>query len=527
MKNLILLLLTVYSCLAWSSKNPITPCAFTLEELASLDQIHGSVFYTSHHNQFPSYNRLREQFEKTSPSEMKVIRAKLKAESGFAVEPLPVIMDKAVWELLKSAAAQRALAANKFLKDIYQSKSPLFLQKYPSFKPILESSPMFAHEIVGTEAAKKNPFDFTLAMDIILTDNADGSKGFSILEADSGSIGGNFRMAQVSQALEDAWPESNLKSDFLDARDGLFKRMELHSRNAKIRGGRSLLYTEQDPAFEPGSSSHLQEWLNKRGILIAGPWNKKDLKYNYLEKKYYFQGMPIKDLWLEYYTEPLDPLSPVYERVSEMIKSDPFEQSHMLPGFWGNWLNGGFRNWRQNNPQGIEVFTDKAIAAAISMSEKLYLGKQSQLKNLYSNILQDSPHATQKFINRVFADQAGTVIKSRRDSGQGSGVYIGRALYDGKTKNSLTWSDLKIQVEKNPLDWVYQPFMQEQPLILADGRRRTYEFRIITNVENGVPRVVDAVYIRSSAEGTMRNMSGTRELDDLDAPSIIPVLIPK
>lgn len=555
-RNFALAFVLFFTFSTWAAKAPRNwrrssqPCvsAVTAPQAAaatpteSLERITQPVFYIPQPGEFTAYDQIVKKHDRalSRPQKIDKIRNNLKEDVGYAVEPLPLVMRKEVADMLFAAAIQRARAVHAWFKDIYGNEDSAFLNVHPEFATVLNSSAMFAKEIVGSSAARANPFNFSLAMDVLLTENPDGTMGFRVAESDTGAIGGNFRMAQLAQALSDIWGEPHLYKQFIDPRESVIERMIRHRKNASknkvIPNGRSLLFVEFESTFDQTQPTIMQKWLKENGILLASKDERHKLKFDPLTKRYFYpdesgQMVPITDFWLESYTEPLDPNWPLFDRISDTLKNDEFQMAHTIPDFWVNWFNGGYKNMVVHNGTGIEILSDKGMLEAIPLAIRLYLKEEPLLNgSAYTNISKFSGAERSQFIDKIFADADNTVLKSRVETGgQGKGVLIGRFMKNGREKDGYTWESLKKHVTEHPEQWVYQPFMQERPLVLADGRRRTYEFRVIVNFENGQAHPIHAVYIRSSAEGTLRGMSTTKNATtiDLNKPSIIPVLVPR
>ncbi len=515
--------------------NSIFPSKLALGE-ADLSNIRGSIFMDPLKVPSSSYQKLRTQFEQMGADDRRQLRQSLKEENGYATEALPLVIQPGVWRSLKAASEQRARAVVAFMKDIYSSEKPHIFQYSPVIEKIVRTSPGFAREIVGTDSAKESSFDLSLAMDTVLVPQPDGSYAIKTLESDTGAIGGNLRMAQVFQSIVSRFPDAELTKDFVDGRQYLIDNMIRHAQRAQsfsnVKDGVSVMYTEYEDAYHPEARNWIKSEFEKHGIIVVSNWGRDQFFFNPQPQRYEIlvngKLRPITDFWLEYYTDPLDPHFGSYQRISPRFYTDEFELSHTLPDFWNHWMKGGFRQWKQNNPPGIEIMTDKGVSSLIPEMVRFYLKEEPILNDTpYESFQKATELQTIRFHQKIFADREKWVVKSRRDAGQGHGVYIGRLLGPGQTKNGRTWADIAKLVAENPIEWVVQPIYEESYFTTVDGRRRGFELRNIVNTFDGHAYAIDAVYVRN-ASGLARNMSGSNKKDDdLLGPSIQPILILK
>lgn len=522
---------------AWASNG--NSCERVLTGFIDSNRIEGAVFYPqSIATPFKSYSEIVDRFQKLaqkSPEKIQEKRVYLKGEAMYRSEPVPVVIRRDVWDMLKASSEQRARAATAFLRDIYSSDRPAIYEKHPELKAIVESSPGFVREVVGQPFVKEVGFDIVLAMDIVIVRNTDGTFAIRTLESDSGNIGGNLRMPSLFQGLTKIWGGSDLTHDFVDTRASVAERMLRHSVRALGRNGFSLMFTEHEEGYSENDKTWIRSEFDDHNVLVTSYWGIPKLEYNEKENIYYYEQngykFPITDFWLEHYSQAFDPNVPSFANLPDSKTKDEFMIQHQLPGFWKHYMNGGYKHWAQTNALGSEVFCDKAISAYLPQMVEFYLNESPILQDRpYRSFAQGSKKEIRSFIDHVFKNRAQYVVKSRRDSGQGHGVYVGAFLGDDKTKNGLTWGQVKNLVMRNPVEWIVQDFFKEETIPLIDGRVRAFEIRTITNTFNGKPYTLDAAYIRSSNPGTFRNMSGTKSAsadEELLKPSIIPVLIPK
>lgn len=474
----------------------------------------------------PSISKL---WQEMSEEEKIAAKTHLLEGAGYAVEPVPFALNPMTWRFLKEASIQRARAAKAFLEDVYRNKHPYFIEEHPEMQEILESSKAFIDELVGTEAIRNVPFDFSMAMDSVLVRDSEGRNQFRILESDTGAIGGNIRLAQIAHGLYEIWPKLIYDGRYQDSREYLFQRMSRAVELGLQKSGESnptvLMYTEEDPAFLPGKNSVVQDWFHRFGISTVSSWTKSQIVYDPVKAQYTLDGRPVAHIWLDYYQGQLDPQLPSFKKLPASLREDPYELGHAIPEFWLNWIQQGYKNWSQWNIIGAELFCDKAISAFLPEMIRTYLNEEPLIDGQNYRIFKGiNDFETRASIDKVFAHQNDYVVKNRAPVGGGAEVYIGRFMKDGK-KNNLTWQELKREVEKSPLDWVYQEFLSEEALVLPDGRQRSFELRTIVNVDDGTAYPVNGVYIRSAAIGNGRNLTGSR--DQVDPASVIPVLVPQ
>ena len=90
-------------------------------------------------------------------------------------------------------------------------------------------------------------------------------------------------------------------------------------------------------------------------------------------------------------------------------------------------------------------------------------------------------------------------MKSRRDAGQGHGVYIGRLLGPGQTKNEERGQILQNLLPKIPIEWVVQPIYEESLFYNSGWSSKGIELRNIVNTFDGHAYAIDAVYVRNAS----------------------------
>jgi len=458
------------------------------------------------------------------------LRAKMMELTGYEMEPVPFVLDREIYDRLQAASKQRIAAARMFLKDIYSSEDPEIYKVYPQLRYIVETNPYFAKEAVGTEMARTIDWDFVLAMDWVIRKNPDGTLGISILESDSGSIGGYHRLAFVHEALIRAWGDIPGFDQFEDVRDQVHLQIQQHLEKARRFGnGSTILYTEADniELFGPGSGPHpLKDWLAEANIPLVSNWNRNwndgGIEYDKVAGLYTYKGEPISSWYFRYYTSSLDPSTPLYNTIGTNYKNE-FELSHAIPEFWKHYMEGGFKRWYMLNAIGSEVFVDKGTSAFIPQMINFYLRKLPIINDTpYQLFINEDGSFNPELLKEVSKDRANFVVKSRAESGQGGGVFIGQIMPGQTKKHGLTWNQMIEEVRKNPVGYVVQGYFEEYLLKTADGELRSIEGRNIAWTSEGKPYTVDPIYIRSGPPGETRNLTGQE-----GTTSIIPVVVEK
>jgi uncharacterized circularly permuted ATP-grasp superfamily protein len=255
------------------------------------------------------------------------------------------------------------------------------------------------------------------------------------------------------------------------------------------------------------ANSWLRAKLLSHGFLIAGPWNKKLLKFSRSSRKYFFDGEPVSLFMLYYYPFCFDRRFSQYKRVSQAYRN-PYEYSHAVDGFWTNFFTGGFRRWAQTNPLGSDLFADKAVVAFLPELVRHYLHKKAAIsKSTYMTLVGEDGRPARDRLQMVFDNRSRWVIKSRLDSGMGVGVFVGRSMAGRKRMNDLNWEQLRQRVSKFPMGYVAQELVEDVPIIGTSGCPVSFEMRNIVHTFGEDVVQIDPLLMRVAPVGETRSIA--------------------
>lgn len=365
--------------------------------------------------------------------------------------------------------------------------------------------------------------NFEMAMDWTVAPDGSGTLMPVLLENDTCAIGGLLTLAAMWHAWRRCWKTADL-SDFED--NTLYLNSLLDEINAQSRAfgnGIPLVFVEKclHPYLGPNATSWLRKALDARGIRVCGPWNKRHLRFDRHSNRYIFSGQPVSFLMLYYYPFTFDTTYDEYSGVAPMYKT-AYERSHAVNGYWRSFHGGGYRLWGQTNPLGSELFCDKAIVAFLPNLVRFYLKNEPELRETgYRLFCQRSAGDLNVSLSEVFDDPHRWVVKSRRDSGMGLGVFIGQSMCDGQVQNGLTWQQLRQEVQRSPESYVAQRYFTDLEAHVAGAGLVSFELRNIVHIFGEKRLTVEPLLMRAAPRGERRNISSNPRC------RCIPVLCPR
>jgi hypothetical protein len=452
------------------------------------------------------------------------LAAQFQALVGYRLELAPVTIRRDVHDSVEAAAQQWLRATVALLKDVYGSSSPAVLTAYPELRFVLDTSPYFSEEIVGTRMVTTEPWDIVVAMDWLLERNVDGSLAVRILEGGAGCLGGLDWTSFVARAMADAWSSVAGFDRFEDGTAAVKKMIVESGRRASEAGGIAVNYQEQDlPGILGRSAMHpFRIWLEGGRTPLISSWNKHELEYVASEGYYFYRGQRVTSFWLQYSPSTLDPTMPTYRRVGAAYKTE-YHLSHALPGFWHRYVfEGGHERWRVLNPLGCELACDKAVLACLPKLVRFYLNEEPLIASTeYELFIDKDGVVNADRIEEVFSNPERWVVKSRIDNSEGKGVFVGAFLANGAKRHGRSWSQLRDEVVKAPLLFTCQKFFKEQTIDMPGSGPRAFEIRSLAWTSDGQANSVGTPFVRSSPPGMTRTLTGQ------DTSSVIPVLVPR
>lgn len=345
-------------------------------------------------------------------------------EKIFPFDIIPRIITAAEWAHIESGIKQRLKALNLFLKDIYYEQAILRDNVIPS--ALIHTCSNFLKEMVGVDV----PFDiYTHISGIDLIRDSDGS--FYVLEDNLRTPSGVSYMLEnrnmTYRIFPGLLPQNNVRS-IKDYPDLLLKNL-LSLSNRQTSNPTVVLLT-------PGvfNSAYFEHTTLARlmGVeLVEG----KDLVVS--DAKVFMKT-----------TAGLKQVDVIYRRVDDDFL-DPlvFNPTSML-GVSGLYYAYRKGNVAIINAPGNGVADDKAVYTYVPQMIKYYLNEEPILKTVPTYYMDNREH-----FDLVFGQVRKMVIKKTNESG-GYGMLMGHAASDQQI------ADYKVEVEKNPRQFIAQPMIQ-------------------------------------------------------------------
>lgn len=345
-------------------------------------------------------------------------------EKIFPFDIIPRIITSAEWTHIEAGIRQRLRALNLFLKDIYHEQAILRDRVIPS--ALIHTCSNFLKEMVGVDV----PYGiYTHISGIDLIRDSDGS--FYVLEDNLRTPSGVSYMLEnrnmTYRIFPGLLPQNNVRS-IKDYPDLLLKNL-MSLSNRQTSNPTVVLLT-------PGifNSAYFEHTTLARlmGIeLVEG----KDLVVN--DANVYMKT-----------TAGLKQVDVIYRRVDdEFLDPLVFNPTSML-GVSGLYYAYRKGNVAIINAPGNGVADDKAVYTYVPQMIKYYLNEDPILKTVPTYYMDNREH-----FDLVFSQVRKMVIKKTNESG-GYGMLMGHAASDQQI------AEYKIEVEKNPRQFIAQPMIQ-------------------------------------------------------------------
>jgi uncharacterized circularly permuted ATP-grasp superfamily protein len=345
-------------------------------------------------------------------------------EKIFPFDIIPRIITAAEWAHIELGIKQRLKALNLFLKDIYHEQAILRDNVIPS--TLIHTCSNFLKEMVGVDV----PFGiYTHISGIDLIRDSDGS--FYVLEDNLRTPSGVSYMLEnrnmTYRIFPGLLPQNNVRS-IKDYPDLLLKNL-MSLSNRQTSNPTVVLLT-------PGifNSAYFEHTTLARlmGVeLVEG----KDLVVS--DAKVYMKT-----------TAGLKQVDVIYRRVDdEFLDPLVFNPTSML-GVSGLYYAYRKGNVAIINAPGNGVADDKAVYTYVPQMIKYYLNEEPILKTVPTYYMDNKEH-----FDLVFGQVRKMVIKKTNESG-GYGMLMGHAASDQQI------ADYKVEVEKNPRQFIAQPMIQ-------------------------------------------------------------------
>lgn len=467
--------------------------------------------------------RLRSYFAALTPTQQEKLAVRISQSDYTRPSAIPAILSRDLFEWSQAAAEERAVASTAFLKDIYSHESPDILTEVPRLRDVLRTNPYFLKRLVGSPSTA-GPWNIEMAMDWALSKRGSQSLEPVIVENDTCAIGGLLTLPVISDLLRREWRDHARFDAFEDGTLYLDRLLSIISQNAKhYRPGRPLLFAEDylNPYLAEGSRHWLRERILDAGFLLAGTYNRSRLHFDPVLSQYHLDGQALSAVFLHYYPCVFDRHYPEFTLVADYLKDDS-NAAHAVDGFWGHYADRGYATWLQTNAIGAEVLCDKATASFLPDIVRFYLRRQPLIQtSTYITFVDNTGGTDHATVHRVFDDPLNWVIKSRRDSGQGMGIYLGHRMANGEILRGRSWDSLRVEVDGHPLDFVAQPLIDEPTFALPGKPESALEFRNIVHTVADDLISANQVFVRAAPKLQSKNISTNHEC------FLLPVLIPK
>ncbi|QNL52071.1 circularly permuted type 2 ATP-grasp protein [Olivibacter sp. SDN3] len=345
-------------------------------------------------------------------------------ERIFPFDIIPRIITGAEWDELEKGIAQRLTALNLFLNDIYHEQN--ILHDGIISPELIASCPHYTREAYGIDVP------YNIYVHISGIDLIRGSDGkFYVLEDNLRTPSGVSYMLENREVTKRIFPDM------------------LASSNVRSISHYPMILHEI--LLELASSQVSAPYIV---ILTPGMFNSAYYEHTFLAKQMGVDLVEGRDLVVDNHkvytktTNGLKQVHVIYRRVDDDFL-DPlvFRQESLLgvPGLLSAYRKG---NVVIVNAVGNGVADDKAVYAHVPDMIKYYLNETPILNNIPTYQLSD-PDALKYTLSNI----NNLVVKSTNQSG-GYGMIMGNAIDDNE------WAKAKIEIEKNPRNYVAQPIIQ-------------------------------------------------------------------
>lgn len=343
-------------------------------------------------------------------------------ERLFPFDLIPRILPRSEWERIERGLAQRVMALNLFLQDVY-GKQVLFKDRVIP-RSLVYSCPNFRREVIGVEVSR-GIHTHICGIDLV-RDSKTGE--FCVLEDNVRTPSG------ISYVLENRLVMTRVLPD-------AFQACEVLPVN-----------------HYPAELSRILRSLSPRGegeaqiaLLTPGIYNSAYFEHSFLAQQMGIQLVEGRDLIVDgeiVYTKTIHGLKRVdviYRRVDDQfLDSLNFRTDSLLgvPGLMGACRAG---NVALANAVGNGVADDKAVYSYVPAFIRYYLGEEPVLRSVETYLC-----ANPADLAYVLEHLPELVVKAVGESG-GYGMLIGPAADQAKIE------DFRERIRANPGNYIAQP----------------------------------------------------------------------
>jgi uncharacterized circularly permuted ATP-grasp superfamily protein len=355
-------------------------------------------------------------------------------ERIFPYDILPRIITAAEWSVVERGLAQRLLALNLFLKDIYHEGRILAEGLVP--RDLVYSCPHYRREMSGVRV-RRDTYVSVAGTDLVRVQ--DGS--FAVLEDNLRVPSGVSYMLANRQVMKRVFP-------------GLFSRYRVRPID---HYGQQLLATLRALAPRPNDPTIV--------VLTPGVHNSAYFEHTYLARQMGVELVEGRDLFVHdnivFMRTTGGPrrVDVIYRRVDDDFL-DPlaFRRDSQLgvAGLFNAYRAG---NVSLANAVGTGVADDKAVYAYVPAMIKFYLQQDPILPNIETFLLHNPVHR-----QHVIDNLERLVVKAVGESG-GYGMLI------GPQSSKAERAEFRARIEANPRNYIAQPTLalSRVPCLFDDG----------------------------------------------------------
>jgi len=355
-------------------------------------------------------------------------------ERIFPYDILPRIITGAEWSVVERGLAQRLLALNLFLKDIYHEGKILAEGVVP--RELVYSCPHYRREMCGVRV-RRDVYVSVAGTDLVRVEDG----GFAVLEDNLRVPSGVSYMLANRQVMKRVFP-------------GLFSRYRVRPID---HYGQQLLGTLRALAPRPNDPTIV--------VLTPGVHNSAYFEHTFLARQMGVELVEGRDLFVHdnvvYMRTTGGPrrVDVIYRRVDDDFL-DPlaFRRDSQLgvAGLFNAYRAG---NVSLANAVGTGVADDKAVYAYVPQMIRFYLQQDAILPNIETFLLHNATHR-----QHVLDNLEQLVVKAVGESG-GYGMLI------GPHSTKAERAEFRDRIEANPRNYIAQPTLalSRVPCLFDDG----------------------------------------------------------
>ena len=355
-------------------------------------------------------------------------------ERIFPYDILPRIITGSEWSVVERGLAQRLLALNLFLKDIYHEGKILAEGIVP--RELVYSCPHYRREMCGVRV-RRDVYVSVAGTDLVRVEDG----GFAVLEDNLRVPSGVSYMLANRQVMKRVFP-------------GLFSRYRVRPID---HYGQQLLGTLRALAPRPNDPTIV--------VLTPGVHNSAYFEHTFLARQMGVELVEGRDLFVHdnvvYMRTTGGPrrVDVIYRRVDDDFL-DPlaFRRDSQLgvAGLFNAYRAG---NVSLANAVGTGVADDKAVYAYVPQMIRFYLQQDAILPNIETFLLHNATHR-----QHVLDNLESLVVKAVGESG-GYGMLI------GPHSTKAERSEFRARIEANPRNYIAQPTLalSRVPCLFDDG----------------------------------------------------------